>query len=125
MSLFLKLRNMLAEPRLAGIDPDGEERIVVHRRVLQEKPMLQQVFRDVESEFIRVLRREQDAGTDHDDLPMAMRVAVRGTPEEIRELRGKLEEWLEHCSSTCDEREDSDDLVSWSGFVAFYPQAGD
>ena len=85
--------------------------------------MLQQVFRDVESEFIRVFRREQDAGTDHDDLPMAMRVGVRGTPEQIRELRDKLEEWLQHCGGMCADREDSEDLVSWSGFVAFYPQA--
>ena len=84
--------------------------------------MLQQVFRDVESEFIRVLRREQDAGTDPDELPMAMRVAVRGTPEEIRELRKKLEDWLQHCGGICDDRKDSDDLVSYSGFVAFYPQ---
>ena len=84
--------------------------------------MLQQVFRDVESEFIRVFRREQDAGTAEEDLPMAMRVGVRGTPEEIRELREKLEDWLQHCGGMCSDREDSDDLVSWSGFVAFYPQ---
>ena len=84
--------------------------------------MLQRMFRDVESEFIRVFRREQDAGTDRDDLPIAMRVGVRGTPEQIRELREKLEEWLQHCGGTCGDREDGDELVSWSGFVAFYPQ---
>ncbi len=86
--------------------------------------MLQRVFRDVESEFVRVFRRERDAGTGHEDLPMAMRVAVRGTPDEIRELRNKLEDWLTHCSGMCGDREDSDDLSSWSGFVAFYPQDG-
>ncbi len=84
--------------------------------------MLQRVFRDVESEFIRVFQRERDAGTDDKDLPMAMRVAVRGTPDEIRELRNKLEDWLKHCGGMCGDREDSGDLASWSGFVAFYPQ---
>ncbi len=84
--------------------------------------MLHQVFRDVESEFVRVFRREQDAGTDEEDLPMAMRVAVRGTHEEIRELRNKLENWLQQCGDMCGDRDDGDDLVSWTGFVAFYPQ---
>ncbi|MDJ0709377.1 MAG: helix-turn-helix domain-containing protein [Woeseiaceae bacterium] len=84
--------------------------------------MLQQVFRDVESEFVRVFLRERDAGTDPEDLPMAMRVAVRGTPDEIRELRDKLDEWLQHCGSMCGDRKNSDELVSWSGFVAFFPQ---
>ena len=84
--------------------------------------ILQRLFRDVESEFVRVFRREQDAGTGHEDMPMAMRVAVRGTPDEIRELRNKLDDWLEHCGGMCGNREDVDDLVSWSGFVAFYPQ---
>ncbi|MDJ0748585.1 MAG: helix-turn-helix domain-containing protein [Woeseiaceae bacterium] len=87
--------------------------------------MLQKVFRDVESEFIHVFQREQNAGTDHEDLPMAMRVAVRGTPDDIRELREKLEDWLQNCGQMCGDRKDSDDLVSWSGFVAFYPQPDD
>ncbi len=84
--------------------------------------MLQRLFRDVESEFVRVFRREQAAGTDHDDMPMVMRVAVRGSPDQIRELRDRLDDWLQQCGGMCNGRDDSDDLVSYAGFVAFYPQ---
>ncbi len=102
------------------IDPDLFE--TGREKADEATDLLKKVFRDVESEFIRVLRREQDAGTDPEDLPIAMRVGVRGTPEEIRELRNKLEEWLQYCGGLCSDREDSDELESWSGFVAFYPQ---
>lgn len=47
MSILHKIRNSLAEPRLAGIDIDGEDRILVHRRILQEKPMLKGVFDEI------------------------------------------------------------------------------
>lgn len=44
MSLFNKIRNFLQEPRLKDIDPDSDELLVVHSRVLYEKPMMRDVF---------------------------------------------------------------------------------
>ncbi|UPT67741.1 MAG: hypothetical protein M0D57_03470 [Sphingobacteriales bacterium JAD_PAG50586_3] len=44
MSVFIKLRNYLREPRLEGIDPDSDELLVLHSKVLYEKPMMRNVF---------------------------------------------------------------------------------
>jgi hypothetical protein len=47
MSMLKKLRNSLREPLLDGVDIDGEDRIEVHRRILQRKPMLKGVFDEI------------------------------------------------------------------------------
>jgi SAM-dependent methyltransferase len=44
MSLFKKIRNYLQEPRLKGVDPDSDEMLVIHSKVLYEKPMMRDVF---------------------------------------------------------------------------------
>ena len=44
MSLFKKIRASLQEPRLIGIDPDSEEMLAIHSKVLYEKPMMREVF---------------------------------------------------------------------------------
>ena len=44
MSLFKKVRNYLQEPRLIGVDPDSEEMLAIHSKVLYEKPMMRGVF---------------------------------------------------------------------------------
>lgn len=50
MSLFKKIRTWLQEPRLIGVDPDSEEMLSIHSKVLYEKPMMREVF----SEFYDV-----------------------------------------------------------------------
>lgn len=44
MSLFKKLRNFLQEPRLKGVNPDSDELLVVHSRILFDKQMMRDVF---------------------------------------------------------------------------------
>jgi SAM-dependent methyltransferase len=44
LDLFTWLRDLLREPRLAGVDLDSDELLTVHRQVLQEKPMMNEVF---------------------------------------------------------------------------------
>ena len=44
MSLFKKIRTYLQEPRLIGVDPDSEEMLAIHSKVLYEKPMMRDVF---------------------------------------------------------------------------------
>ena len=44
MGLFTTLRNLVQDPRLKGLDPDSDELLVVHSRILYEKPMMRQVF---------------------------------------------------------------------------------
>ena len=44
MSLFKKIRTWLQEPRLIGVNPDSEEMLQIHSKVLYEKPMMKEVF---------------------------------------------------------------------------------
>ena len=41
------IRRALAEPRLQGVDVDSDDLITVHRRILEEKPMLNEVFLEI------------------------------------------------------------------------------
>lgn len=84
--------------------------------------MVRSLLRDTESDLVWFFDRFHDADIRPDDLPMVARVAMRGTPEEIQAMRKKLEDWLQDCADTSAEREDSDDLVSYTGLLAFYPQ---
>jgi hypothetical protein len=43
----------------------------------------------------------------------------------IRSLRDKLEEWHRESRELRGDREDSDEFVSWSGLLAFYPEQGE
>lgn len=47
MSLLVRVRRALADPRLEGVDVDSDTLIEVHRRILAEKPMLRDVFREI------------------------------------------------------------------------------
>jgi SAM-dependent methyltransferase len=50
------LASLLVEPELQGVDMDSPERIVVHRRILDRKPMIRGVFAD----FYRTCRALDD-----------------------------------------------------------------
>ena len=54
MSLLKKLRNALREPRLDDVDIDGDDRIAVHREILQRKPMLKGVFDEIYEKLWRL-----------------------------------------------------------------------
>ena len=86
--------------------------------------MIRSLLRDTESDLVKIFEAYTAAGATPPDeeLPIVMRVGVRGTPEEIQALRAKLEEWHKECSETRGDREDSDEFVSWSGLLAFYPE---
>lgn len=52
----MSLAHVLTEPELRGVDMDSPERIVVHRRILDRKPMIRDVFVD----FYRTCRALDD-----------------------------------------------------------------
>jgi SAM-dependent methyltransferase len=54
MGILKSIRNGLREPRLRGLDIDGEDRISVHRRILLEKPMLRGVFDETYRMLLRL-----------------------------------------------------------------------
>ena len=85
--------------------------------------MIRSLLRETESDLVKIFDAYKAAGETPEDeeLPIVMRIGVRGTPEEIQSLRKKLEDWHKESSQLCGDREDSDDLDSWSGLLAFYP----
>jgi SAM-dependent methyltransferase len=52
MSLFVKLRDFLTDPRLEGVDVDSDELLQVHRKILMEKRMMEEVFSEFYSACI-------------------------------------------------------------------------
>ena len=85
--------------------------------------MVRSLLRETESDLVKIFDAYKAVGETPEDeeLPIVMRIGVRGTPEEIQFLRKKLEDWHKESSQVCGDREDSDDLESWSGLLAFYP----
>lgn len=51
------IRDLLKDPRLEGIDPDGEERIRVHNEILCQKKMMKEVFEEFYSLYIKLADR--------------------------------------------------------------------
>lgn len=86
--------------------------------------MIRSLLRETESDLVKIFDAYKAAGSSPSDeeLPIVMKIGARGTPEEIQSLRQKLEDWHKESSRACADREDSDDLESWSGLIAFYPE---
>ena len=87
--------------------------------------MIRALFRETESDLVHIFERGDVAEMLEDEGPIVMRFSIRGTPAEIKAMRAKLEEWLQDCSNLCGERHDADEMESWSGLLAFYPQQAD
>jgi len=82
--------------------------------------MLRSIFRDTESDLVRIFDQLKDGEPDPEDLPLVMRLGIRGTAEEIQRLQEKLDEWMEECKSLSCDQEDTPDMKSYSGLLAFY-----
>lgn len=99
------------DPELFSTSRDKEDNVV---------EMLRSVIRDTEAELVRWFDEHEVIDPDSDDVPFIMKFGVRGTPEQVAEMREKLELWLEECKEAGGQDEDSPDLVSYSGLIAFY-----
>ena len=82
--------------------------------------MLRSIFRDTESDLVRIFDQLKGGELDAEDLPLVMRLGIRGTAEEIQRLQEKLDEWMEECKSLSCDKEDTPDMKSYSGLLAFY-----
>ena len=87
--------------------------------------IIRSVLRETESDLVRVFERHGDARIERDDLPMVMKVAIRGTPGEVRARQRELDAWLERCKAGRTGTGDAADLVSFTGLIVFYPSADD
>jgi DNA-binding transcriptional ArsR family regulator len=87
--------------------------------------MMRSLIRETESDLVSLLSNADHAVTDASQRPLLMRVAIRGTDDEIERLKDKLNEWLEECAALADSREGRDDGIAYAGLLAFYPQVDD
>jgi len=86
--------------------------------------MVRSVLRDTESDLVRLFDEFQDTDVPPDELPMIAKFVVRGTKDEVLAIRAQLETLLQECGATDADRDDEEELVSYLGLVAFYPQQG-
>ena len=63
--------------------------------------MMRSIFRETESDLVRLFNEIGEATPAADEMPLIMKVAIRGTPEDIARLRKKLLEWLDECQAVC------------------------
>ena len=84
--------------------------------------MVRALLRETESELVSLYARTDNQTSDKDQRPLLMRVSVRGTDDEIRRLKKKLDEWLEECETM---GRDDQEGVAYAGLLAFYPQPDD
>lgn len=89
--------------------------------------MMRSLLRDTESDLVRLFEQlDNEPGDDAasaENAPLLMRVSIRATRSEIASLQSKLEQWMEECGSIDADRDDSPELLSYAGLLAFYPQA--
>lgn len=83
--------------------------------------MVRSLFRDTESDLVRLFEGQVDKLADPDDMPLVMKVAIRGSRDEIAGLKGKLEAWLAECETLAADEDESEGSVSYNGLLAFYP----
>ena len=86
--------------------------------------LVRSILRDTESEVLRVASGFSDDPDNAESLVL-MRLAVRGTSQEIALLREKLESWLAECGALDADDEPRGDLVTYAGMIAFYPRPDD
>ena len=87
--------------------------------------VVRSLFRDAEAELSDCFLRLRESEPERADLPMVMKVSMRGTPEEIKRLKDQLDSWLDEVKSLSCDAADRDDLESWSGLLALYPTRED
>lgn len=88
--------------------------------------IVRSLLRDTESEVADCFVRLRDAETkpERDELPLVVKLSMRGTPEEIKRLKDELEKWIEEVKSHCGD-DDDENLESWTGLLALYPKHDD
>jgi hypothetical protein len=71
------------------------------------------------------MSQADDSSGDSMHPSLLMRVAVRGTDDEIGRLKEKLDDWLEECQTLAECGDGRDDGIAYSGLLAFYPRPDD
>ena len=84
--------------------------------------MMRTVFRDTESELLRLHRTPPDSLPEIFHSPLLLKLAIRGNQDQISRLRKKLDDLIAECEALADDENEADDSVAYGGLVAFYPR---
>ena len=87
--------------------------------------MVRTLFRDTESDLVRLFGELGDVEAEGDDVPMVMKFAIRGSEEEIAGLRCKFDEWVKECENLAEGKSENEGSSSYTGLLAFYRQPKD
>lgn len=86
--------------------------------------IVRSLLRDTESDLLRLFAIDEDTIRKTMLLPIVGRVSLRGSKEQIAEIRNKLQDWMADVQALVDvveETGDSTDYVNYAGLMAFYP----
>lgn len=87
--------------------------------------IMRSLLRETESDLVHLFSSADDSVPDARHRPLLMRLAVRGTDDEIGRLRDKLDEWLVECEALAESEDGGNDGIAYAGLLAFYPQVND
>jgi len=84
--------------------------------------LMRAVFRDTESELLRLHRAPQESIPDSAQTPLVLKLSVRGNEDQIGRLRKKLDDLVAECEALADDESEADDGIAYGGLIAFYPR---
>ena len=82
--------------------------------------LMRSIFRDTESDLVRLFAGFGERKPREEELPLVVKFAIRGTRDDIDQLRKKFESLLEECDSLSSGHEDPDAGESYAGLLTFY-----
>ncbi len=84
--------------------------------------MMRSLFRETESELLRLHRASKDSLPDHLLAPIVLRLTVDADPKQISRLHKKLSDLAAEFEALAETKNSADDCFTYSGLFAFYPR---
>lgn len=86
--------------------------------------IVRSLLRETEADLLRLFAIDEEIIRQTMLLPIVARVSLRGSKEQIADIRNRLQDWMQDVQALMDTDEetgDSPDYVNYSGLMAFYP----
>jgi len=87
--------------------------------------IIRSLFRDTESDLVNLFSEFGEGKPEKEDMPLVMKLSIRGTADDIAGLRSKLEEWVAECEILAGDETENEGSSSYSGLLAFYRRPKD
>ena len=86
--------------------------------------MLRQLFRESETEMLNIAESVKDSDCEPMLYPLAMKLTVEASQQNILMLRQKLQEWIDDCEALADksgQHRSEEEMLTYKGLITFYP----